>query len=267
MKLAATLTVYGILTLSGGFLRADSIGTASSFAVLGASTVTNTGTSVISGNVGVSPGTAITGFPPGIVNNGMIHDNDGVAAQAQADAQAGYNALVSESSTQILTGQDLGGQTLTPGVYFFATSAELTGALTLNFEGLSDADIVFQIGSTLTTASASTVDIINMGTDDNVFWQVGTSATLGTTTAFQGTIIADQSITLTTGATINCGNAIALNGAVTLDSNTIGVCPTSDTGGSDGSGGVSPVPEPGTLTLLATGIFGAAGVLRRRFAA
>src|SRR5450631_2040657 len=199
---------------------ANVLGSADAFGILGATTVTNTGSSVVFQDLGVAPGTAITGFPPGMVL-GTIHDDDAVAMQAQADALTGYNFLAGLAPTQILTGQDLGGLMLDSGVYFFASSAQLTGALTLNFQGLSNMMIVFQIGSTLTTASSSSVMIINPGTNDQVFWQVGSSATLGTTTDFYGSVIADQSVTLNTGADINCGRAIALNGAVTMDTNNI----------------------------------------------
>lgn len=229
---------------------ASILGSADAFGVLGASAVTNTGPSVVFQDLGVAPGTSITGFPPGIVL-GTIHDNDAVAAQAQADALAGYNFLKGLTPTQNLTGQDLGGLTLDPGVYFFASSAQLTGQLTLDFQGVNNAMIVFQIGSTLTTASASSVIVINPGTNDQVYWQVGSSATLGTTTAFYGSIIADQSITLTTGATINCGRAIALNGAVTMDTNTI------DTGNCASN---TSVPEPATLSLVTSGVAAAGAV-------
>lgn len=229
---------------------ASILGSADAFGVLGASAVTNTGPSVVFQDLGVAPGTSITGFPPGIVL-GTIHDNDAVAAQAQADALAGYNFLKGLTPTQNLTGQNLGGLTLDPGVYFFASSAQLTGQLTLDFQGVNNAMIVFQIGSTLTTASASSVIVINPGTNDQVYWQVGSSATLGTTTAFYGSIIADQSITLTTGATINCGRAIALNGAVTMDTNTI------DTGNCASN---TSVPEPATLSLVTSGVAAAGAV-------
>ena len=121
----------------------------------------------------------------------------------------------------------------------------MTGALTLDFQGLNNAMIVFQIGSTLTTASASSVLVINPGTNDQVFWQVGSSATLGTTTDFYGSVIADQSVTLNTGATIDCGRAIGLNGAVTMDTNNV------DTGNC--AVGMGATPEPATLTLVSTG--------------
>ncbi len=223
------------------------LGSACSFAVLGASAVTNTGNTVLYGDLGVYPGTSITGFPPGIVN-GTIYDGDAVAMQAQADALAAYNYLQGLPSNVNLTGQNLGGLELTPGVYTFNSSAQLTGALTINWEGLSNQLVVFQIGSTLTTASASMVLGINLGQNDVIYWAVGSSATLGTTTSFQGNLIAYTSDTLDTGATVNCGRVIALNGAVTLDDNTINNCVGSAT-----------VPEPGTIALVVTGGAMAAG--------
>jgi Ice-binding-like len=235
--------------------HADVLGSADAFGVLAASAVTNTGPSIIWGNLGLYPGTSITGFPPGIVH-GTIHNDDAVAMQAQADALTGYNFLAGLPFNQNLTGQDLGGKTLDPGVYFYASSAQLTGTLNLNFQGLSNEMIVLQIGSTLTTASASMVNVINPGNNDQVFWQVGSSATLGTTTDFYGSIIADQSITLTTGADINCGRAIALNGAVTMDTNNV------NTGNCRSLG---TTPEPGTIGLLATGGAIAAGANSSNF--
>ena len=236
--------------------HASVLGSADAFGILGASAVTNTGPSVVFQDLGVAPGTSITGFPPGIVL-GTIHDDDAVAMQAQADALTGYNFLAGLPFNQNLTGQDLGGLTLDSGVYFFASSAQLTGSLTLDFQGLSNMMIVFQIGSTLTTASASSVMVINPGSNDQVFWQVGSSATLGTTTDFYGSIIADQSITLTTGANITCGRAIALNGAVTMDTNNV------DTGNC--AVGTGTTPEPGTIALLATGGAMAAGANSSNF--
>jgi hypothetical protein len=203
---------------------APTLGVAKTFAVLGASTVTNTGNSVLTGDLGVSPGLAITGFPPGIVT-GTTHAGDAVALQAQIDVTTAYNALASQPCNTVLTGQDLGGMTLTPGVYCFSSSAQLTGILKLDAQLNPNAVFVFQIGSTLTTASSSLVQVINTGggSDCNVFWQVGSSATLGTTTTLAGSILALTSITLTTGANVS-GQALARNGAVTLDGNAVSVC-------------------------------------------
>ena len=251
-SLALSFLFLPLVVLSG---YADSInlGTAGSFGVLAGSTVTNIGSSVITGNVGVSPGSAVTGFPPGIVIGGTIHAADGVANTAQTDLTTAYNVAAGMSSSLNLTGQDLGGMTLTPGVYHFDNSAQLTGAVTLNALGDPNALFVFQIGSTLTTGSSSAVLFSNSLSTPNVYWQVGSSATLGTTTAFAGNILALTSITLTTGASISCGSALARNGAVTLDSNVITNC-----------GAVSTVPEPGTVGLMGTGLAILAGAVRRR---
>ena len=200
--------------------------TAEPFAILGGSTVTNAGTTTISGNLGVSPGSAITGLGT-ITLTGTVHAGDAVAQQAQADVATAYNGLAAMPSNQNLSGQDLGGQTLSSGVYTFNSSAQLTGTLTLDAQGLNNAYWVFQIGSTLTTGSASAVTIINVGshggTDDGLFWQVGSSATLGTATAFEGNILALASITLNAGATIHDGRALAQNGAVILNNNHLSI--------------------------------------------
>jgi Ice-binding-like/PEP-CTERM motif len=253
--LALSLLLFPVLVFSA-FADSVHLGTAGSYAVLAGSTVTNTGSSVITGNLGVWPGTAVTGFPPGMVNGGTIHAGDAAAQLAQSALTTAFNSAMGLAPTATLTGQDLGGMVLTPGVYFFASSAQLTGTLTLNTLGNPNALFVFQIGSTLTTASNSSVIFSNSLTDPNVFWQVGSSATLGTTTVFQGNILALTSITLNNGATIGCGSALARNGAVTLDNNVIG----------GGCTGTSTVPEPGTMGLLGTGLVILAGAVRRKTA-
>ena len=237
--IAVALGVVGIAL--PGSAEAQILGTAENFGVLAGSTVTNTGPSVIQGDVGVSPGSAITGFLPGIVvAPGTIHAADAVAGQAQVDLTTAYNFLMGLPSTANLTGQDLGGLVLTPGVYTFATSAQLTGVLTLNGLGNPSSQFVFQVGSALTTASNSAVLLINGASGNNVYWVVGSSVTLGTNTTFVGNIVALTSITLNTGATITCGRALARNGAVTLDNNTITLCVP---GGGGGGGGDIPLNE------------------------
>ena len=220
VALAVLLFAVGSAPNAGG-QTAPGLGTASSYAVLGGSTVTNTGSTVIDGDLGVWPGTAVTGFPPGIVG-GTIHAGDAIAQQAQRRCHhCVRRAGRPEPAPPNLTGQDLGGMTLTEGVYCFSSSAQLTGQLTLNAQGSADAVFIFQIGSTLTTASDSSVLVTNGGVDCNVFWQVGSSATLGTDTTFVGNILALTSITLNTGADVS-GRALARNGAVTMDTNDVG---------------------------------------------
>jgi Ice-binding-like/Putative Ig domain len=199
---------------------APSLGSAQSFAVLAGSTVTSTGSSTVSGDLGVSPGSAVTGFPPGIVTSGTIHTADALALSAQNSVTTAYTALANQPCTSDLTGQDLGGKTLTAGVYCFSSSAQLTGTLRLDAQGNAAAVFIFQIGSTLTTASGSSVVLINGASPCNVFWQVGSSATLGTATSFVGNILALTTITVTTGATVS-GRTLARNGAVTLDTNVV----------------------------------------------
>ena len=188
--------------------------------ILAGSAVTNTGPSVVNGNVCVSPGTAISGFPPGIITNGGPESNTLLAQQAQAAATTAYNSLAAQPCTLDLTGQNLGERTLFPGVYCFATSAQLTGALTLNGLGNPNSVFIFKIGSTLTTATGASVTLINGASKANVFWQVGSSATFGSATQFQGTVIALASITFNSGAQL-LGVAIARTAAVTLISNIV----------------------------------------------
>ena len=234
---SASLVWPVVLALAGFLPQVNAQGilnSAGSFAVLGASTVTSTGATVLNGNLGLYPGTAITGFGPGIVN-GTTNIADATAQQAQSDALAAYGILLGETSIQNLTGQDLGGLTLTPGVRNFDSSALLTGTLILDGQGNNAARFDFLIGSTLTTASDSTILLINGAQSENIFWQVGSSATLGSSTTFSGSILADQSITLNAAASL-AGRALALNGAVTLNGNVITV--------------YTGVPEPSAAWLL-----------------
>ena len=200
--------------------------TAANYTAIAGSAVTNTGPTVITGNLALSPGSAVSGFPPGSVT-GTQDVNNAKAAQAQTDLVTTYNDAAGATPFTDMSGVDLGGKTLTPGVYRFSSSAQLTGTLTLDGQGSTNATFIFQIGSTLTTASASNVVLRNGAGACAVFWQVTSSATLGTGSSFQGNLIALTSITMTTGATIgagggvNGGRALARNGALTLDGNTI----------------------------------------------
>jgi type VI secretion system secreted protein VgrG len=255
---------------------AQLLGTAGSYAALGGSTVTNTGSTVLTGNLGVSPGLAITGFSaidggPGLFT-GAVNLGNAAALQAKADLTTAYLTLQGLSYTADLTGQDLGGMNLTPGVYHFSSSAQLTGLLTLNTQGDPNALFVFQIGSTLTTASNSRVNITNLGlnatcgTNSGLFWQIGSSATIGTGSVFAGNILALTSVTLNTGASIDYGRALARNGAVTLDSNRIDA---SDLDGGfclpgGGSPVITPVPEAGTYGLVGSGVLLFVAWRRRR---
>ncbi|MDR6414119.1 ice-binding family protein [Pseudarthrobacter sulfonivorans] len=204
------------------------LGTAGSYAVLGGQTVTNTGPTVLNRDLGVSPGTAITGFPPG-QTTGTLHSADAHAAQAQSDLTIAYNDAAgrpSSASVGVLVSE-----TLLPGVYTAGSAMAVNGALTLDGQGNANSVFIFQAGSTLTTASGSSIVLTNSAQACNIFWQVGSSATLGTGTSFKGNIMALTSISVTTGVTIE-GRALARNGAVTLDTNVFLApgCATTPTG-------------------------------------
>lgn len=219
---------YFLATLLACILSSASYGqnvSDDTFAMLAGTTITNTGTSVITGDVGIFPGKTITGFPPGNVIAGEVHAGDPDAAVAQADNQADHKAIVNhvkKNSAIDLSGQDLGGKTLTPGAYKFDSVARLTGILTLDGQNDQRNIFVFDIGSNFTTASASEIKMVNGADGSQVFFRVE-SATLGIGTKFSGRIHAVNSITLSHGASIECGAAFA-QGAITLDNNIITVC-------------------------------------------
>jgi hypothetical protein len=291
--LSISLLILSVLAVNAN--ATPFLGSAGSFAVLGASTVTNTGATTLGGNLGVSPGTAITGSGT-ITLTGTIYTPtvgpSGVAALAQSDASTAFTNLNALAPNELVNTALSG--TLFAGVYKYSSSALLSGALVLDFQGHTNQDFVFQITSGLTTASGSSVSIINAASGDNVYWTVGSSAVLGTSTSFAGDIIALTSVTMQTTAKDLCGSVIALNGAVTMDTNTISTtCPVVSGGttvGTLGSGGTGTgttvtgtptgdttgtpvitggktvnVPEPSILLLLSAGLAGL-GAVRPRLA-
>jgi len=243
------------------------LGTAATYAVLSGSAVTNTGPSTLNGDLGVSPGTSVTGFPPGTVN-GATHVADAAAAQAQADTTTAYNDAAGRTPASAVSG-DLGNRVLAPGVYKSASSLGLTGTLTLDGENNAGSVFIIQVSSALTTASGSRVSLINGAQACNVFWQIGSSATLGSSSVFAGDILAMTSVSLNDGVTVN-GRTLARNGAVTLINDTVttatcaanppppgGTSPAgggTPTGGGTTTGGDTPTSgaAPGTPTTVTT---------------
>ncbi|MDO8413783.1 MAG: ice-binding family protein [Gallionellaceae bacterium] len=295
LTLALLATFFGVAspTSAAPLLGPD----VSSFAVLGATTVTNVPTSTIVGNVGVAPGFSITGFnsSPGVatadaqITSGLVHTTTAVAAQAQSDLTIAQTNLGLMGPGTLL-GVDLAGLTLSPGVYTVpAGVSNLTGTLTLDGQGNANAAWVFQMPSTLISSPGSVVNVINTGSGAGLYWNVGSSATLDTTTSFQGNILALTSITLNTGATIGCGRALADTGAVSMSMNTLGFGCATGTGG-EGSNGfsggltlatgasgeiptflpcapLSAVPEPSSAILLISGLVGLTLWRRRQYLA
>src|SRR6195952_2311516 len=221
IALAAALA-FAAAPATAGAMTPVNLATAQPFVVLAGAAVTNTGPSVLNGGLGVAPGTALVGFGLPAVVNGATHAADAVAAQAQLDLTTAYNVAAGEAvpPANDLTGTDLGNRVLKAGAYRFTSSAQLTGPLTLDAEGDPAAQFVFEIASSLTTASASSVVLFNGANPCNVYWQGGTSATLGTTTAFQGNLMALASISLNNGASV-IGRVLARNGQVSLINNVL----------------------------------------------
>jgi hypothetical protein len=246
VAIAATLGLLAVPAVADA--APVNLATATPFVALGGSTVTNTGPSVLNGDLGVAPGSAIVGFGLPAVVNGATHVNDAVANQAQADLTTAYNVAAGQpvAPANDLTGTNLGNRTLTAAAYRYTSSAQLTGRLTLDAQGDPNAQFVFEIASTLTTAPASSVVLVNGASPCNVYWQVGSSATLDTTTAFQGNLMALTSISLNNGASV-IGRLLARNGQISLINNVLdgSSCVTgSTTGGSTPPGGQGTAGTP-----------------------
>jgi hypothetical protein len=246
LVLAATSVGLVLVTSAVAAATAVPLATTASFSVLAGSGITNTGPTTVSGDIGTFPTASISGLGTMTVG-GANHAGDAVTQQAKSDLVAAYTTAAGEGPTNPISA-DLGGRTLLPGVYNSASSMGLTGALTLNAQGDPTSVFVFQLGSALTTASGSQVNLINGAQACNVYWQVGSSATLGTGSTFIGTIIALTSITVTTGVTIE-GRVLARNGAVTLDTDTLTTSRCSTTPGSTTPGTTTPgTTTPGSTT-------------------
>jgi hypothetical protein len=251
MKTVSLLAfAVGALAAAQSLSHAQSIvnlGTAATYGALAGTTVTSTGFTVVNGDLGTSPGATVTGFPAGVVN-GSIHAGDAAAAQAHTDLITAYNAVTGQSATTSGV-TAFATTTLTPGVYNSGASISLTGTLTLDGNNLANPVFVFQMGSTLLMNGGTSILLINGARAENVYWQVGSSATIGGTSVFVGTILANTSITVGTGATVD-GRLLAIGGALDLASNTISVP-------------VSAIPEPATTSLLVAGCFGLIVGIRR----
>ena len=238
----ALIPFFGWIALPVTAVPIVDLGAASGFAVLAGTTVTNTGPTIINGNVGVGPGTAITGFPPGfVVPPFSIFSNTSETTAAQSSLTAAYNQAVGLAPTANLTGTPLGGLTLTQGVFFFMSSAALNGILTLDGQNNANANFVFQIGTAFDSSAAAAINLINGATADQVFFQVGSSATLSAG-SFQGNILALESISVLTGVNVGQGRLLARNAAVTLDTNLIAI---------PGVPLISQVPELDTASVSA----------------
>ncbi len=296
LKLTLPLLValaYAPVPASAALLLGSNV---ASFAVLGATTVTNAPTSTIEGNVGVSAGTSITGFTTianaaiadAQVTSGLVHSNTGTAISGQSELTTARTNFSSLGGGTLLA-VDLAGLTLTPGVYTVpAGVSNLTGTVTLDGLGNANAFWLFQMPSTFITGPGSIVNVINAGSGAGIFWNVGSSATLDTTTSFEGNILALTSITLNNSATIGCGRALADTGAVTMDTNTINALTCAAGTGGAGSNGFSGggldfvggnvvetgtgtvvsvpgrvIPTPGTLALVGLGLVGLLGSRRK----
>jgi hypothetical protein len=264
LAVVSAAVMVGAWPLSAFAATSPQLGSALNFTVLAGSTITNTGPTVVTGELGLDPGSAVTGFPPGVVT-GTKHISDAVALQAKNSLVTAYNDAAHAPTTSDLTGKNLGGKNLNPGVYTFSSSAQLTGTLTLSGSGV----YIFKIGSTLTTASNSVVRLTDGAEGCSVFWQVGSSATLGSTSQLQGNLMALTSITMTTGATIRSGRALARNAALTLDANTItppvGACTTASASSASVPGtGAGDSPSTGIGLAMVLAGSGAVGIGIRR---
>ncbi len=241
----ASLFAFAVAGVASALLPAHAqtvvnLGTASTFAALAGTTVTSTGLTVLNGNLGTEPGAAITGFGPGVVN-GTTYAGGAVAQQARIDVITAYNAVSGQTATT--TGATaFATTTLTPGVYNAAASLSLSGIVTLDGNNQANPVFVFQMGSTLLAAGTTQVVLINGARAENVYWRVGSSATLDSAAVFAGTIFANTSITLGSGVSVD-GRLFAINGALSLIGNTVSVP-------------VSAIPEPATTSLLVAGFFG-----------